>query len=234
MTDLTRIAIVGWEEGAAGLVQSWAAEIGYAVDCFVHPDDTAPVVDRAAALQGRDASQFATPENGSFKQRPLIAAADWPAALRARGLHHALVAISDNAQRLAEMAKAAAAGIELISALHPSVLVLPDAIIGRNVIAHARAVIGYRAEIGDGVILNTGAQVDHHCVLRAGCSLGPAAVLAGNITVGARAQIHTGAVVKNRQRIGADAVIGAGAVVIRDMPEAVTVVGVPAKPLNRT
>lgn len=227
------IAIVGWEEGSAGLIDSWAASAGLLVKYFVHPDDERPSVTWEDAMRGRAASQFDVPENGSFKGRPLICAKDWPRELQRRGVAKALVAVSDNAQRAVEIERAIAAGLTLVSAIHPTTTVLGDALLAQNVILHARSFVGYRAEIGIGAILNTGCQIDHHSVLRACCSLDPGVVLAGNVTVGSLARLHTGTVVKNKISIGANATIGAGTVVIRDVPEATTVIGVPARPLER-
>jgi serine O-acetyltransferase len=48
-------------------------------------------------------------------------------------------------------------------------------------------------------------------------------------TIGAYTRVGTGAKVLGGVRIGERAVIGAGAVVIEDVPEAATVVGVPAR-----
>jgi serine O-acetyltransferase len=230
---LKDVAIVGWEEGSAGLVDSWAGAAGLNVVCFVHPADRPPDVTRAAAMSDRDASQFAIPEQGQFKGRQLICAADWPQALHRAGIGAALVTHSDNHQRLREIERAQAAGIELASAIHPSALVLADALLAANVILHARSLVGYRAEIGLGTVLNSGAQVDHHCVLREACSLDPGVTLAGNVTVARFARLHTGAVVKNRIRIGLDATVGAGAVVIKDVAEGTTVVGNPARPIDQ-
>ena len=98
---------------------------------------------------------------------------------------------------------------------------------------HARAFIGYRAEIGAGVIINTGAQIDHHCSVRECATIDPAAILAGNVTIGRFTRVHTAAVVKNKIRIGENSVIGAGAVIIEDVPDDVTVVGVPGKIIKR-
>jgi len=224
------VALVDWEEGTAGQVHSWfeASGLGH-IACFVHADDEPPSVDPVAARKGRHASQFDVPTRTHFKGVPLLSARDWPASLNLLGIRRAIVALPDLERREEGIAAARRAGIALVNAIHPTALVMPDAIIGESVILHARAYVGYRAEIRDGALLNVGAQVDHHSVIDTCATLDPAAVTAGNCYVGPRARLHTGAVLKNRVRVGADAIVGAGTVVIRDVEPGWTVVGNPAR-----
>jgi acetyltransferase-like isoleucine patch superfamily enzyme len=56
--------------------------------------------------------------------------------------------------------------------------------------------------------------------------------LSGHIHVGSGAHIGTGATIIQGVTIGAGCIVGAGAVVIDDLPEGITVVGVPAKPVT--
>jgi len=227
------IAIVGWEEGHAGQVESWyeASGLGH-VACFVHPEDVAPAVDRAAAKHGRAVRLFDVPTATSFKGRHLLSAANWPAALRKMGITRALVLLSDARRRQNEIERARCADLSLVSAFHPSALMMPDAVIGQNVVLHARSYVGYRAEIHDGVIVNVGAQIDHHSALHDCATVDPGAIVAGNVSIGTRAHIHAGAVIINRIRIGEDAIVGAGTIVIRDVEPGAKVVGNPAHRIN--
>jgi sugar O-acyltransferase (sialic acid O-acetyltransferase NeuD family) len=224
------LALVDWEEGTAGQVQSWleASGLGH-VACFVHAEDVPPSVDPVAARKGRHASQFDVPSTTHFKGRPLISARDWPAALKALGIQRVIVVPPDLKRRQEEIEAARRAGLTLVNAIHPTALIMPDAIIGESIVMHARAYVGYRAEIRDGVVLNVGVQVDHHSVVDTCATLDPAAVMAGNCYVGPRARLHTGATLKNRIRVGADAIVGAGTVVIRDVEPGWKVVGNPAR-----
>lgn len=83
--------------------------------------------------------------------------------------------------------------------------------------------------IDTGCIINTSASVDHDCRLFPGVHICPGARLAGEVTVGSRSWIGIGASVIQKIIIGSDATVGAGAAVVQDVPNCVTVVGVPAR-----
>ena len=229
-TETKLVAIIGWQEGNAGQISSWLEKQDeYSIACFVHTEDTPPIVDRIP----RDVAQFDYPTNTSFKGKPLISSSRWIQELKKRGISHVLITTDNMQERQDHIREARAAGMVLINAIHPSALIMEDAVMQDNIILHARAFIGYRAEIGAGVIINTGAQIDHHCSVRECATIDPAAILAGNVTIGRFTRVHTAAVVKNKISIGENSVIGAGAVIIEDVPDDVTVVGVPGKIIKR-
>ncbi|MBF0157031.1 MAG: acetyltransferase [Magnetococcales bacterium] len=223
------LAIVDWQEGGAGQVHSWIEAQGYRVACFVHADDTPPVVDVAAARKSREAKIFDYPLPGSYKGIPLVSARAWPEVIIAHGIHKALILMPDPHARFDNIALARQHGLELIRAIHPTALVMADAVIHENVVLHARAFIGYRSEIHPGVVVNSGASLDHHNVAHPCARIDPGVVTAGNVTFGRFATVHTGAVIINRIRIGEGAIVGAGAVIIRDVPPGATVVGNPGR-----
>jgi sugar O-acyltransferase (sialic acid O-acetyltransferase NeuD family) len=145
----------------------------------------------------------------------------------------AIVAIGDNATRLMKMEVLAAAGVELVSIVHPAAVASPLAEVGVGSAIFAGAVLNACAVVGRGCIVNTGASVDHDCRLADGVHVSPGARLGGDVHVGRRTWIGIGASVKHGVRIGADVRVGAGASVVNDVPDGVTVVGVPAKPVER-
>ncbi len=150
--------------------------------------------------------------------------------LRRQKIKGLIVGIGDNRTRLqyAQLVEQGG-GFELINAIHPSAVLSPNVILGRNIVIAAGAVVSTSVRLSDSVIINTNAVVDHECLLAPGVHIAPAAVLAGRVSVGSGALIGLNATILPCLHIGEEATVGAGAVVINDVPAHATVVGVPAR-----
>lgn len=90
-------------------------------------------------------------------------------------------------------------------------------------------VITTNATIGNFVLLNPQVSISHDSVVGDYCSLGPGVRLAGNVHVGEGSDLGTNASAIPGVRIGRNVVLGAGACVVRNLPDNVTAVGVPAR-----
>ena len=84
-------------------------------------------------------------------------------------------------------------------------------------------------KIGRQCIINTKASIDHECIIEDGCEVAPGATLCGVVRMHRNSWVCSGATVLPRVSIGKNSVIGAGSVVINDIEDNKTVVGVPAK-----
>ena len=227
------VAIIGWSEGAAGQIHSWLEKsTNYSIACFVNVNDVPLDIDAEAENKKRDTKIFDYPSKNSFKDKPLINASDWIKELKRFGIKKVLVATVDNRERLEHIRNAKDNKFELINAIHPSATILEDAVLHDNIIVHSMVVIGYRSEIHSGVSINTGSQLDHHNVVHKCATVDPGVVTAGNVTIGECSYLHTGVVVKNKIRIGMDSIVGAGSVIIDDVPDRVTIMGVPGRVTN--
>jgi len=140
-----------------------------------------------------------------------------------------LLCIGDNEQRLVLAARYEAMSKRFLSVCHPTVSLGREVEIGEGTVVLAGAVVNPGTTIGAHCIVNTCASIDHDCRLADGVHVSPGARLAGGVCVGRGAHIGIGASVLPGVSIGAFATVGAGAVVLSDVPEGVTVVGVPAK-----
>ncbi len=191
------------------------------------------VVDAAIENARRVSQRTEYPVPGSFAGRPLVVSQDWVGELRSLGVGLVLPLNPDNRERLAQIEVCRAAGIELVSAVHPSATLLPGAALADGVWVNAGCVVGFKAELAEGVWLNTGVHVDHHNVIERCAQMDPSVVTAGFVTLRECAHVHTGAVIVNRVTVGADAVVGAGSVVLDDVEPETTVVGAPARAIAR-
>jgi sugar O-acyltransferase (sialic acid O-acetyltransferase NeuD family) len=149
-------------------------------------------------------------------------------------LRFAIIAIGDNRARCAYVKTVEDHGLELINAIHPTATVSSSAVLGRNVVIAAQAVVCTEARLADLVIINTSAIVDHECEIGPGAHICPGANLAGRVRIGGSAFVGLGANIIQCLTIGDGATIGAGAVVLRDIPPGATAVGVPARIIKST
>jgi len=124
-------------------------------------------------------------------------------------------------------------GGSLATVRHPSAVVSSLATIGAGTFLAAQSFVGPHSRVGRFCIVNTAATIDHDNVLADGVNVSPGAHFAGGVTCGEDAFVGVGASIVPGIRIGARATVGAGAVVIRDVPEGATVVGNPARQLER-
>ena len=141
-----------------------------------------------------------------------------------------IAAVGDNAARQALHERLVQAGHQPASVIHPTAWVSPSAVLGQGVYVGARAVVSAQARIGDGAIINTAAIVEHHGRIDAFSHIAVGAVLSGHVHVGHGTLIGTGASVRPGIRIGAAVIVGVGAAVVENVPDGVTVMGVPARP----
>lgn len=113
--------------------------------------------------------------------------------------------------------------------IHRSAVVSDYSSVGAGSVIFANAVINANATLGMHCIINSGAIVEHDNVLGDFVHVSPAASLGGVVTVGENTHIGIGATVRNALHICGDCIIGAGAVVVKDITEKGTYVGVPAR-----
>lgn len=119
--------------------------------------------------------------------------------------------------------------------IHPNVLIgdLNYVEIGEGCIICAGNIITTNIKIGNYVILNLACTTGHDVVIGDYSAFMPSVNISGEVTVGEGVYAGTGVRIINQVSIGAYATIGAGAVVIRDVPDFCTAVGVPAKVITK-
>jgi acetyltransferase EpsM len=137
-------------------------------------------------------------------------------------------------RRRALVERLEADGRQLVSIVHPSAVIARSAVLEPGCVVGPNVVVGALARIGRGTILNRGALVGHHTSIGAHGFLGPGANVAGGVLVGDGVYIGLGAIVREDRTVGAGAMVGAGAVVVGNVEPGVTVIGLPARPMERS
>lgn len=160
---------------------------------------------------------------------PIVGGVEALLATARAGSTTAVVAIGDNRARHAVTRRLAGASIALATVIHPAAVVARDVVLGAGTVVMALGVINPGTVVAPGVVVNTSASVDHDCVLGDCAFVGPGARVSGGVRIGSLSLLGTGASVVPGRTIGRNVRVGAGAVVVDDVPDDVTVVGVPAR-----
>lgn len=151
--------------------------------------------------------------------------------LKSGNFEQGIIAIGDNKTRK-EIVEKYNGFCRWISIIHPFSYVHPSVEIGDGSVIFAGAVIQPEVIIGKYVIINTSASVDHDCKIEDFVHIAPGVHLAGGVLVGEGSLLGVGSSIIPYKRIGRWTIVGAGSVVINDIPDCVTVVGVPARPIG--
>jgi len=83
-------------------------------------------------------------------------------------------------------------------------------------------------------LCNFGCTLGHEAVIGEGSVINPGANISGGVTIGGGVLVGTGAQVLQYRTVGDRVTVGAGAVVTHDVEPGTTVIGIPARPINKS
>lgn len=138
------------------------------------------------------------------------------------------VAIGDNIKREKILCRLEREGASIPALIHPKAIIGEEVEIGAGTVIMPGVVINCCTKIGKGCIINTGATIDHDNIIDDYVHISPGVHLAGAVSVGKGAWLGIGSIVINNINIISHCKIGAGAVVVRDINEVGTYIGIPA------
>lgn len=136
------------------------------------------------------------------------------------------------------MEKAEQAGLTFENLIHPRTERSRWIEYGKGIVICAGNILTTNIKLDDHVQINLDCTIGHDVIMGEYTTLAPGAHVSGWVHFGKRAYVGTGAAIINGNSekplvIGDDAVIGAGACVTKSVEAGLTVVGVPARPLQR-
>jgi UDP-N-acetylbacillosamine N-acetyltransferase len=173
-------------------------------------------------------------KEGTIRNIPVIGTtSDLQVLKRQFGLFGAIVAIGNNPQRRKLGEKIQEAGLQLINAIHPSVHIDSDVVIGSGNCFCQGVIIVTGTRIGNCVNVHTGATIDHDNIIEDGANLGPGVHTSGRVTICRDAFLGAGTLVIPDGYVGEGAITGAGTVVIHPIASFTKVVGVPARIIEK-
>lgn len=120
-------------------------------------------------------------------------------------------------------------GVNFYNAIHTSVIMSEFVELGEDVIICAGSILTVNIKIGDHIHIDTNCTIAHDTVMENYCRVNPGVIINGNNRLGEGVYVGAGATFVQDISIGSWSTIGAGAVVIKDIPEKVVAVGVPAR-----
>lgn len=105
-------------------------------------------------------------------------------------------------------------------------------VIGQGASIMGGVIITNDVHIGEGALIDRNATVGHDSTVGDFTNIMPGVCISGNCQIGHHCMIGTNSTILPNVKIGNGVTVGAGAVVIRDVPDGQTVVGVPAKAIR--
>ena len=220
MSDVTQHVVIygagGFAREVAWLVESCSVDQSrFEVACLVD--------DNATSHEHRLNDIPVMSLNAAYRQ--------FPTALAVGG-----IGSSQIRQRVME--KAAAIGFGVATFVHPRTARSRWITVGAGTVICAGCTLTTNIELGRHVQINLDCTIGHDVVMEDYVTLAPGVHISGQVRLGRRVYVGTGAVIINGTEaepliIEEDVTIGAGACVTRSVSRGETVVGVPAKALQR-
>lgn len=123
--------------------------------------------------------------------------------------------------------------LDIINIIDETAMISSSSKIGIGNFIGKYSIINADAIIGDNNIINTKALVEHECIVGNHTHLSTNSVINGNVIIKDCVFLGSCAVCIGQLTVGENSIIGAGSVIINDVEDDVTVVGVPGRVVKK-
>jgi len=172
-------------------------------------------------------------DNRSLKEKtienlPILGGFEWFSKKGAKNVL-CVVTISDCVARQNIINKLEKLKVKFATIIHPTTIYSDSVKIGEGTIIQAGCILTINISIGKHVHINIASTIGHDCKINDFVTINPGSHINGNNTIDKGAFIGAGTVTKQGIHVGKWSVIGAGTVLINDVQDRSTYVGVPGK-----
>ena len=148
-----------------------------------------------------------------------------------KNIKYVIICVQDSKHKkeISEYIQKSCPELNFLNLVHPSAVIGKKVILGRGNIIGARTVLNSDCELGDFCIVNNQVSIGHDCIIKNFVTIKTKTTIGGNVYIGDYSIIHSNSNIINNIVIGKPSFIKESTLVLKDIPEASIVEGVPSK-----